>query len=113
MTFLEELQALEEPTKTKVLVVSTAILMIIVIYFWIAYFNGIVSGGAQATISNQDQSTTTVSPLSPGSTEGVASPEPGFWSRVGNGGAVVGQAIGGGFQWIGQAFEKPREYIIK
>jgi hypothetical protein len=112
MTFLEELQALEEPTKTKVLVVSTAILMIIVIYFWIAYFNGIVSSGAQATISDQDQSAA-MAPALPEASQGTASPEPGFWGRVGNGTAVVGDAIGGGIQWIGRAFESPREYKIK
>ena len=103
-SFIEELQALEEPTKTKVLVVSTTVLMIIVLYFWWAYFNGIVSGSDNGTtISDQGQPVPVVE----------TSPQPGFWSRVGNGTAIVGQAVGGGFQKIGQAFESPKEYIIK
>jgi hypothetical protein len=107
MTFLEELQSLDEPTKTKVLIVSTIVIMIVVVYFWLAYFNNIVSsaGGqavadstsAEAAAGGQDQS----------------SQSPSFWSEIGNGTAIVGQAIGGGLQWVEQAFESPKNYIIK
>jgi hypothetical protein len=101
MTFIEELQSLEEPTKMKVLVVATTILMILVIYFWLIYFNGIVSAGTQASVSGSDQPVAT------------APPGPGIWGKVGNGTAIVWQSIGSGIEWIGQALQKPREYIIK
>jgi hypothetical protein len=110
-SFLEELQALEEPTKTKVLIVTTIILMIVVIYFWLVYFNGIVSGSAQSP-SISDQAQQQAAPVSPGP-QGATSPNQDFWSRVGNGTAIVGQSLGGAVRWLGQVFEKPREYIIK
>jgi hypothetical protein len=103
-SFLEELRNLEEPTKTKVLIVTTVILMVIVLYFWLAYFNGIVSGPAQATMLDRGQASATIA---------ETSPNPSFWSKVGNGTAVVGQTIGGGIQWLGRAFESPREYVVK
>ncbi len=40
--FIEELRALNEPTKRKILVGTVAVSMIVVIYLWLAYFNSIV-----------------------------------------------------------------------
>jgi hypothetical protein len=111
MTFLQELQSLEESTKTKVLVVTSIVLAIIVFYFWLAYFSGIVLGGAQSLTADQDQEQAAASPSL--SSLPVASPDQGFWGRVGNGTAIVGRSIGSGFEWIGQAFESPKEYKIK
>ena len=54
-TFLEELQSLEEPTKFKILIASTVVIMIVVVYFWLAYFNGIVSSVSQPTVADQNQ----------------------------------------------------------
>jgi len=45
--FLEYLQSLDEPTKKKVLVISTALIMIVVVYFWLAYFNNLIAGITQ------------------------------------------------------------------
>ena len=90
-SFLEELQSLEESTKTKVLIVSTIVLMLLVFYFWLAYFNGIVSSAGETAGVDQDQASVPVD---------QTSPTPGFWSRVGSGAAIVGDAIGSGFQWL-------------
>ncbi len=48
MQYLEQLQALDEPTKLKVLVAATAVIMIVVVYFWLAYFNNIVGEASQS-----------------------------------------------------------------
>jgi hypothetical protein len=49
-SFLEELQSLDEPVKRRILVVSAIIIMAIVIYVWLGYFNGLVA-------TNQPQQT--------------------------------------------------------
>ena len=56
-SFFEALQALDEATKRKVMVVATIVLMIGVVYVWLGYFNGLVAGSSQngsstATIAN-------------------------------------------------------------
>ena len=51
MKFLEELRSLEESTKKKVLYISAAVIMIVVIYFWLAYFNSLVTVGLMARIA--------------------------------------------------------------
>ncbi len=110
MTFLEELQALEESTKTKVLVVTSTFLAVIVFYFWLAYFSGIVLGGAQSLTVDQNQEQAAALP----SFSSLPKlPQPGLLGRVGDGTAIVGQGIGGDFKWLEQAFESPREYKIK
>lgn len=56
-SFLEEMQSLEEPAKRRILIVATIVVMIVVIYIWLGYFNSIVASGSQtATISTQTQS---------------------------------------------------------
>ncbi len=40
--FLEELQALDEGKKRKVLIAAVAIMMVLVVFVWMLYFNGIV-----------------------------------------------------------------------
>jgi hypothetical protein len=44
---LEELQSLDESTKKKIMIVASAMVMIVVVYFWLAYFNTIVANVAQ------------------------------------------------------------------
>jgi hypothetical protein len=46
MEFLEKLWALDESTKTKILVGATAIVMVIVVSLWYLYFNSIVIGAS-------------------------------------------------------------------
>ncbi len=45
--FLEYLQTLPEPVKRRVLIAATAVVMAIVIYVWLAYFNGLLASLAQ------------------------------------------------------------------
>ncbi len=43
------LQTLDEGTKTKVLIVSAAVIMAVVFYLWLMYFNGIIASVPQMT----------------------------------------------------------------
>lgn len=45
--FLERLRASDETTKRKIIIITSIICMIVIIYVWLGYFNSIVSGGAQ------------------------------------------------------------------
>ena len=57
--FLEELQALDSGKKRNILIIVTVVLMALVLYIWLGYFNNIVgSTGIQPT-ETQLQSTTT------------------------------------------------------
>jgi hypothetical protein len=47
-SFFDELQSLSEATKHKIMIVTTIVLMIGILYVWLEYFNGLVgvSGGS-------------------------------------------------------------------
>jgi hypothetical protein len=46
-SFLEEIQAFDESVKRKILVVATVVVMIVVAYAWVGYFNGLVAESSQ------------------------------------------------------------------
>jgi hypothetical protein len=46
-SFIDELQGLDESAKRKILVAATVVIMIVVAYLWIGYFNGLVAGSSQ------------------------------------------------------------------
>ena len=95
-SFIAELQALEEPTKTKVLIVSTIVLMVIVLYFWLAYFNTIVPGSAS------DATTQTAQGNADSGVLGLfADAASSFW-----------QAMGSSVQGIAREMKNPRQYNI-
>ena|SRR5690348_3509077 len=49
--FLEELQSLSEPTKRKIMIVATVVIMAVVIYVWLAYFNNLLASVGQPTVA--------------------------------------------------------------
>ncbi len=80
--FLRKVQALDENDKRKVLVVSTIVIMAIVVFVWIAYFNSIVVpvGSGAAIASSTDAG-------APGATSTAAAQSPsgpGFWHTIEN-----------------------------
>jgi type IV secretory pathway TrbL component len=99
--FMEELRALDEPTKRKILVVAVAVSMIVVVYLWLAYFNSIVSGTAPSVA----QSAAVVNIPAASGTGGVlglfATTMASFWQAVKDG---AGTAIG--------TLENARQYNI-
>ena len=73
--FIQRLQALDDPRKQKVLIGTSIVIMVIVIYLWLAYFNGIVAGGAgQPQVVVNDDSAATTAP--------TTSNAPSFWDQA-------------------------------
>lgn len=95
--FLKKLQTADETYKKRILVVVSTVVMIIVIYIWLIYFNNLVARETRETVpvaATQDEN-------------------PGFWGTMQRGSAVLYHNIVGGIEWLGQAFRAPREYIVK
>jgi hypothetical protein len=90
-TFLEELRSLNEPTKRKVLIVATIVIMAIILYLWLGYFNGLVA-------DNQPQQ-------DPG---GVS-----FSQNLKSGMATIANDFANIPQWLAGIFRGPRQYTIQ
>ena len=104
--FLEELQSLDERTKSRVLIVTTIVIMAIIIYFWLGYFNSIVSSGVQPAVADANQPADTADSGQTAQPAGSANSQPGFFTSMGNGMATMVHA----FENI---FQAPSKYIIK
>ncbi len=76
-TFLEELQALDESVKRRVLTVATVVVMVVVAYVWVGYFNGLVAG------SSQEQSAIVAAAQTP--TGGAGDGGYNFWQSIKSG----------------------------
>jgi hypothetical protein len=87
-SFLEEIQSLDESTKRRVGFVVTAVIMVGVVYLWLAYFNGVVASVSPA-------------PVAAGQSQQGSS-----WF------AMVGSNMAGAAQWIGRLFTSPGQYTI-
>ncbi len=97
--FLEKLQSSDEATKQRWLVGSAAVIMTIVVFLWLAYFNSFVIGPQNAA------------PVSPGS--GVGGDRITFWGTMKNGASVIYNGFLGKLRAFGDILKQPREYIIK
>jgi hypothetical protein len=97
--FLEKLQSLDEPTKLKVLVVATGITMAVVLYFWLAYFNGLVASVSRPTIADNNVPV----PTEPVPTQNNAGP---------SGLAFVYGQFMSMLHGLGNILQAPRQYII-
>ncbi len=92
--FLERLQSSNETTKRKWMFATTLVIMMVVVYVWLAYFNNLVGG------FNEPQA--------------AASPEGSFTflESLKNGTAVIYQTFNDKLRAFGQILASPREYII-
>ncbi|OGY99730.1 MAG: hypothetical protein A2945_01885 [Candidatus Liptonbacteria bacterium RIFCSPLOWO2_01_FULL_52_25] len=98
-SFLEKLQSSDEVTKQRWLVGSAAIIMTIVVFLWLAYFNSFVIGPRSGV------------PVEPGpAAEGSSAT---FLGTMKNGASVLYDGFWGKLRALGDILEKPREYIIK
>ena len=95
MNFLHQLQALPDPAKKKVLIGTTAALMIIVVYFWLAYFNNLLAGISQPVAVDSDAQ----------QLSGTASSE--------SAGESISTQVGNLFSGIANIFRSPQQYIVK
>lgn len=97
--FLEKLQSSDEATKQRWLVGSAAVIMAIVVFLWLAYFNAFVIGSRDAA------------PM--GANPAAASGSVTFFGTMRNGASVIYNGFMGGLRSFGNILEAPREYIIK
>jgi hypothetical protein len=103
-SFIEELRALDESAKQKVLVGATMVLMVVVLYFWLAYFNTIVSRSSPQATASAEASTTVVSAT--GTSDG------GFGNVVSDGFGSLIQFFKNESRSIGGVVNGPREYEV-
>ena len=92
-SFFEQLQSLDESMKQKILIVATIVIMVVVVYVWIGYFNGIVAG-----VSQPDQSVAQVQPQA---------------TQPTSGGNSVWQDMQNGMANMINAFKQPGQYTIE
>ena len=103
--FLHALWALDRDTKTKVLVVASAVTMVIVVYFWIGYINNSIAGIAQqVTVADQPAGQDAATP--------AAIDDVGPWTHMENSMAFALGQFGGIFRGIGNLFQAPRQYDV-
>ena len=98
-SFLEELQSLDEPTKRKAAILVTIVAMVIVVYIWFGYFNGLVSNVTQVPAADNPSA--------------QASGEPSFAGNIKNGMAMIGGGIVGSAKWFSGLFTGPGQYVVR
>lgn len=96
MSILEKIQNLDEAAKRRLMFVVTPVIMAVVIFTWLAYFNNIVANSMYAAAENpQDGSGFT------------------FLQTMKNGAAVVYESFAGKLRGFGDVLSSPREYIVQ
>jgi len=110
-TFLEELQSLDEPIKTRALVIGSGVLMVVVVFVWFGYFNNVVIGGQEAAQAGNDGSADTATVAQTAPAPAAAN------SQTANAAATAGpslwQNIENGFASVAHIFQTPRQYNIQ
>lgn len=99
--FLEKLQSADEATKKRWMVLTVAVIMALVIYVWLAYFNNLIAGFSSGQA--QSVASSAAEPASSGS----------FLETAKNGLASLYQIFSDKIHSLGQVLQSPREYIIK
>jgi hypothetical protein len=109
MNFLQKLQSAPEPTKRRWIMAITAVVMVAVIYVWLAYFNSLITAGfSQPAIPSVNSGQV---PAEPAPSAGVGSAS--FWQKLKNATANLYNVFGGALHNLGNILDAPREYIIK
>lgn len=88
---LEKLQSADEAAKKRYVVIASAVVMVVVLWLWLGYFNNLITRESPAVAANQ----------------------PSFFTTMKRGAGIVYQgfidAIGG----FGKALTSPKTYEIK
>jgi hypothetical protein len=105
--FVEKLQSLDDRQKRTILIVATAIIMVIVIYIWLGYFNSIVASVPQGQdTADQSAPADQVTPApQPAETMNPL-------QRMESGMANMYQSMTGFFGSLGKILQSPRQYIV-
>ena len=97
--FLEKLQSADEGTKMKWIIIATSVIMIVVIYIWLMYFNNLLSAASAPIVEN-----TPTEKSAPVSNQGIS-----IMDRVGSIYHAFIDKIGS----LGNILTTPKDYIIK
>ncbi len=98
--FLEELQSLDESTKNKIMIVTAIMIMAIVIYVWLGYFNNLIASVNQAPVAEDG-----ASPSAPNG--------PGIGAILKNNAAFVYETFMNALRGLANILQAPRQYIIR
>ena len=102
--FLTDLQSLDDRAKFKVLIVATAVVMVVVVYFWLAYFNNIIAS-VQTPLAADGGASQNATP--------AAQEEAGPWTIVMRAPAFLYGEFMGAMRWLGNVLQAPRQYIVQ
>ena len=94
INFLERLRSSGESTKRGWMIASTIIVMVVVVYVWLAYFNNLVGSFSEP--------------------EPTAAPggDFTFWRSMKNGAAIVYGTFVDKIRALGEILKAPREYMV-
>lgn len=109
MNFLEKLQSAPEPTKWRWIIAIAAVVMVAVIYVWLAYFNNLITAGFSKSTAPYASSGQVSAESPPGAGAGSTS----FLQTLKNATANLYNVFGGALHALGNILNSPREYIVK
>ncbi len=89
--FWERLRTADEKTKRKIIIITSCICMVVIVYIWLGYFNNIVSSAVQ-------------------SGSGAQIPSPGFWDKIKSNADSFYEKISGAFVSF---FDGSKQYIVQ
>lgn len=95
--FFEELQSLDEPTKKKIMIVAAVVIMAMVIYVWLAYFNNLLASVTQPPVADNSTAGASGGNLFDGIQQGTAS---------------IYRLFMNALHGLSSILEAPRQYII-
>lgn len=98
-SFIEYLQGLPKASKRKVLVASVVVIMTIIVFFWIAYFNSMIAAITESS---------TQSPSVEETAQGVD-----IWHQFTGGMGLIYSQFSRAAQGLSDIFQAPRQYIVE
>ncbi|HUZ92651.1 MAG TPA: hypothetical protein VNG29_01490 [Candidatus Paceibacterota bacterium] len=107
--FIQKLQSLPDAQKHRVMIVATAVVMVAIVYVWLAYFNGLVSG-----FSNQATDVPAVAAPAAAGSPGAGATAGGFTflQTMRSGAAILWNAFDGKLHALGSVLGAPKEYMV-
>lgn len=111
------LQALPDPAKKRVLIVATVIIMALVVYFWLAYFNTLIAGVSQGAASVAESAPAGSAPAATSAPSSAAVPPAATGGGIGEQlrsgmGFIYGEFAGLAHD-MGNIFEAPGQYSVQ
>lgn len=107
--FLEKLQSAPETIKRRWIIGAAAVIMAIVIYVWLAYFNNLIIAGLSKSAVPYASSGQVPAESLPGAGAGSTS----FLQTLKDATANLYNIFGGALRALGNILNSPREYLVK